>query len=336
MKIEKAQTVSNDLRLLIEEAREALENNKPADAVASLKKGEAAFGNHEKFCFEYGYALYELGDFAQAEKQLRASIKLDPNNRPQKYFTLAQISDDKTAKQLYHKGLELTAARLTELSSQGHTEDAKAEKEKELKRPAAQALCALAQLEEKLIETGHANQFNEKEFMEYLSKAALVFPNYLETYFLTAMYNFNCQNEHLFKISIQTMINRITAMEETEDEELDEWGCDFFLPLVRLLIDCQMWAEAAKILEVALGNDGSNIEAGYLYAFSLFYMEKYAESDDVLEKLKELRIEESGDQELIEGYLELRKSVAEKRPFEPLVADMNGDDEDWQSDDQDA
>ncbi len=336
MKIEKVQTVPSDLRLLIEEAREALEKNNPAEAVASLKKGETAFGNHEKFCFEYGYALYELGDFVHAEKQLRTSIKLEPNNRPQKYFTLAQISDDKVAKQLYQNGLEVTAVLLAELPSQELTDDARVKKEKELKRPAAQALCALAQLEEKLIETGHGKQFNEKDFMSYLSKAAIVFPNYLETYFLTAMYQFNCQKEVPFKSAIQTMIKCISLMEETEDEELDEWGCDFFLPLVRLLIECQMWPEGAKILEVALGNDGANIEAGYLYAFCLFYMERYAESDDILEKLKELRIQESGDQELIDGYLELRKSVAEKRAREPKAAEMDGEEEEWLSDDQDV
>jgi len=53
--------------------------------------------------------------------------------------------------------------------------------------------------------------------------------------------------------------------------------------------------------------------------------------------LKELKIEESGDQELIEGYLELRGEVEKKKPFDNQEQLENGDqqDDDWMSDDQD-
>lgn len=336
MKIEKPDSTPEELKELISQARSHLETNDAQAAVDILKTGFPAYSKNEKFCFEFGYALYELGDFPEASKHLKASIKLAPNVRPQKYFTLAQVSDDKHAKELYLTGVSLSEAKLAELAGSGLEPTDALAKQRELKRPMAQALCALAQLEEKKLETGKAHLFSEADFLRGLSTAAATHPGYLETYFLGAMYYFNCQNEALFRQAVTALVSQVAALEEAEDEELDEWSCQFYLPLIRLLIECQMWVEAERLAEVGLGSDSANLEATYLLCFSLFSQDKLGEADEVLDRLKTLRIEECGDQELIDGYHELSKEVAEKRKLEPKGEQGQADEEDWASDDQEG
>lgn len=337
MNVETPESNVDPFKELISTAQEHLSAKDPATAVQILRPYAATYAKNEKFCFEFGYALYENGEHKEAAKYLKASIKLGPNVRPQKYFTLAQISDDPTAIQLHNTGLALATQLLGELSAQALTIEERAAQEKKLKRPMAQAYCALAHLEEKKLETNKHSQFSESLFLQHLSSAAAIYPFYLETYLLGAMYYYNCENEGLWRQAIGAMIGQLQAMELAGDEELDTYAFEFFIVLLRLMVECEMWPEVIALAEVAAANDGGNLEGIYLLAFCLFQEGRYADTEEVLDRLKELKIEESGDQELIEGYLELRAELEKKKPFENHEQPMAGEhqDEEWQSDDQD-
>ena len=312
MKAKEQSSIPVDLKHLISEAHIYLETNETQQAIKTLLKGIAPYSNHEKFCFELGYAFYEDKNHAECAKWLKKSIKLNPLNRPQKFYTMAQISDDKPATNLYKNGIEVSLIKILEISKIFPQSEKTEQKLKSVKRITAQAYCGLATLEEKKLETGEQKKFSEPDFLRYLSSAFEMDALYLETYILAALYYFNCQNEGLWKQSISALISQIRKMEENEDGDLDEYTCEYFLPLTRILIECEMWEESAFLMEVGINNEEGHLEGNYLYAFALFNSQKYQESKEAISKLEKLKVGECGDVELIEWFNELKKAKETK------------------------
>lgn len=59
-------------------------------------------------------------------------------------------------------------------------------------------------------------------------------------------------------------------MEQSGNADLTEYDASYFVSVVRIMIEGELFKESAHFMEIALQNGECDFEARYFYAFSFF------------------------------------------------------------------
>ena len=308
------QDVPLGIKEQIHQARSYIESFQISEALDLLRNLNQENPNNEVVLFELGYLLYEQGDLADAEKILRQSLAIAPEKNSKKYFTLGEIvSDSNESKYFFQKGLAIEEKKLQTLSS---TENVESDKIQMSKRLISQGLCVFSEIE--------IREQNFKLAESMLHKAVQVSSTYLESYSILLHLYFNLEQDDKFNELILKMMSQIELMKVNEDEDLTEYDTVFFNPIVRMMIECGKFKEGAFLMEIGLDNSEYSLEASYLLAFCYFNDKKINKASEVIREMEEMNIYKSGDQELIDGFNELKSEIAKQGG--------ELDDEEWESD----
>ena len=124
--------------------------------------------------------------------------------------------------------------------------------------------------------------------------------------------------------AIGVFVAKVKEMEQEQSDELAEIDISLFKTIVRIMIEGEIWEDGAYLMDLAVGYNKLDLEAGYLHAFCLFNAQKDIEAMDICEDLKERGILKYDDEELVIGFKELYKAVSDS------VADKEPEDEDWE------
>jgi tetratricopeptide (TPR) repeat protein len=294
---------------LLEGAHEALEKFDSDTARQLLTEAVTKYPDNERALFELGYFLYEEGDIASAEVLLKQSIQLEPEKNAKKYFTLAQIlTEPSEIDELYTKGLQIVLAKVQALKQQQTITENYEEKMQKLKRQASQGFCGLAQLE--VVMAGpNFESFNGHRFLEFIKQALEIDSSYLEAYSQLALYYFNIQDEMSCRKTLAELVAKVKEMEDQGNDDLGDYGPQFFVPIVRMMIEGEIWDDGIYLMEIGLQSNGKDLEGNYMYAFCLFKGEEYDQAREVCQEMEKMGILKSGDEELIQGYVELKQEI---------------------------
>lgn len=168
------------------------------------------------------------------------------------------------------------------------------------------------------------NDPSNNKVLDYIKIALQVDPYYLEAHKQLILFYFNTQNEIDCRKAITELVAKVKEMEETNNEDLAETDIGLFKTIVRTMIEGEIWEDGAYLMEVALGSNKLDLEAGYLHAFCLFNAQKDDEAIEICEDLRDRGILETGDDELIQGFKELYKTLEE------AMEKKEPEDEDWE------
>jgi tetratricopeptide (TPR) repeat protein len=299
----------NDLASLLECAHGALEVFDYETAQKNFLEAARNYPESEKALFEYGYFLYEQGDIKAAEELLLKAVALAPEKNAKKYFTLAQLSTQSTdVKSFYTKGLQLVFDKIELIKKNTSELSDIDEKLENLNRLAAQGFCGLAQLEA----TGEGvnlDSFNSAQFLNYIQKSIEIDRYYLEAYSQLSLYYFNVQDEASCRKTLSELVARVHELEDKTDSDLSEYGPGFFISIVRMMIEGEIWEDGIYLMEVGLQSNSKDLEGNYLYAFCLFKAEEFEQAADVCKEMEKNGIMKSGDEELIQGFVELKQEI---------------------------
>lgn len=303
------QSDKQSLAGLLEGAHDALEKFDNDTARQLLTEAVTKYPDNEKALFELGYFLYEEGEIQNAEVLLKQSVQLGPEKNAKKYFTLAQIATDPSdVLGLYTKGLHIVLGKIQQLKQHQTISEDYEEKMQKLKRLAAQGFCGLAQLE--ATNAGpYFESFDGARFLEYIKQSLEIDSSYLEAYSQLALYYFNIQDEMSCRKTLAELVAKVKEMEEQGNGDLSDYGPQFFVPIVRMMIEGEIWDDGIYLMEIGLQSEGKDFEGNYMYAFCLFQAEEYDQAAEVCQEMEKLGIMKSGDEELIQGFVELKQEI---------------------------
>jgi tetratricopeptide (TPR) repeat protein len=302
------QSDKESLAGLLEAAHDALEKFDSDTARQLLTEAVTKYPNNHKALFELGYFLYEEGDIQNAEVLVKQSIQLEPEKNAKRYFTLAQIATDPAeVLGLYTKGLQIVSGKVHQLKQQTIAENSE-EKMHKLKRLAAQGFCGLAQLEASNAGP-YFESFDGARFLEYINQSLQIDASYLEAYSQLALYYFNIQDEMSCRKTLADLVAKVKEMEDQGNDDLSDYGPQFFVPIVRMMIEGEIWEDGIYLMEIGLQSDGKDLEGNYMYAFCMFKEGEYDQASEVCQEMEKLGIMKSGDDELIQGFVELKQEI---------------------------
>lgn len=188
----------------IEQAEEYLSQAEVERAIKVLQKAMKSAPNDTKLLDLLAQAHVENGDERAATPLLLRSVQLAPNDNPEKYLNLGQLSSGKRAAEYYQRGIALLMERcqpssvnvtpesITEaLSANNHWMNAPVEEmcdeAAQLRRQIASALCSVAELyQTDLCEDPEAEQICN----QVLSQAIVICPYSPESFFALANLRF--------------------------------------------------------------------------------------------------------------------------------------------------
>jgi tetratricopeptide (TPR) repeat protein len=304
------QSQTKNLATLLLSAHDALERFDSEAAGIFLSEAAENFPDNEKALFEYGYFLYEKGELKEAEVLLKKAVQVSPDKNAKKYFALAQLTSDiSKSHSSYIKGLQIVIAKLELFANNQQVNNEAEEKIGNLKRLAAQGFCGMAQLEIRKAEACFES-FNGNQFLSYIQQSIQIDPYYLEAYSQLSVYYFNMENETSCRKTIAELVACVRELESQNDEDLGEYDPEFFVPIVRMMIEGCIFEDGAYLMEIGLQNNSKDLEANYMYAFCLFKIDELEQADDICQEMEKLLILKSGDDELIQGFLELREEIS--------------------------
>ena len=312
-------------KVAIDRAMAAVEAGDLSGAAGILREAVEEHREDEGLNFELGYLLLELGDEAGARIHLEKAVALAPEKNAKKFFALSEVLPPNEAIFVVQKGLnvglsELDAleARLLALQSAETPEKVKlSRKQAKLRRVIAQGYCKLAE-SEAMINGGNFN------LLDITNRAIAMDPSYLEPYLHLLTHHFNLNETAKTQELIQYLLTKIKELDNDEDDDLHTYDPEFYNAVARMMLEEQKFAEAQEWLEIAVTVAGQDLNTRYLLAYVAFKNEDFPTVKDEVAELEKLGVWNCGDEELVEGFRELKGEVDAK------VKVDGPDDEDWE------
>jgi len=280
--------------------------------------------NHPRILDALGGVLVQKGNFDKAKMVFNLSIKLAPEEGPEKYLNMGQLAEGKESLQYYSKAIEVLKRFMTEVSE---------EEQGLVTEQLISAYCSVAEI----YMTDECFDPNaETECGNVLEAALKLDPKNSETLQTFASFKISQQDKDA---ALKYLTESFQVWQKISDPtELPEF--EFRVQTAKLFMELDNFRTAADILESLLNEDDEISELWYLLGFSLATLEPES-SLECLTKSRNLLVRdkcpEAGIFEQVDEQIVRVKKLVEEYNSQPRenknenenVEDMEESDSDF-------
>ena len=284
-----------------------------------------------------GELYLNIGNFKGSKKMLEKSIKLNPDDNPDKYMDYAQLLDIPIQRvEAYKKAIQLY---INKLKNNKDKKDEKENKNNDINESISSAYASIVSL---YMTTDLCDDPNAENICENSIKEALNYcPESIDALLQLSNLRIIRKRDKEAKEAIYKILEKIKKIEGGENIEQSLPERDILINLSQNFAELKLYKEACYVINTLINKDDEDIECYYLLAVYEDSNRNFFSSMEALDKFNKIYMKMQKNNQIIspvlQQYVDSAKSLYNKlsKIKKDKLVDENPYDEDNDDDDED-